>query len=308
MDAVSEHLTPDERDAVLTLVAAVTDADGVGPLNDEARLLLTRPGATHRLAWHPGPLVEPTPPSGVTLGSGGTPPADGTRLAGYAQLDHGFGTAQLCVHPGFRRRGLGARLLTAVLDDGASGVWAFGDLQGAQALARTAHLDAERRLLIMERPLSRDDVATRAAPPGITLAAFADADTDGFLRVNAAAFAHHPEQGAFALDDLRARQAEPWWDPAGLIVARDDQGVVGFHWTKRHDAQTGEVYVIGVDPRAQGLGLGSVLLDAGLAHLAAAGCSRVILYVEADNPAVRLYERSGFHVGHTDALYTRARG
>ncbi len=139
----------------------------------------------------------------------------------------------------------------------------------------------------------------------MTFRAFTDADADALLAVNAAAFADHPEQGTFAAADLRARQAESWWDPAGLIVAEDAAGLVGFHWTKRHDAATGEVYVIGVHPRAHGRGLGGALLDAGLAHLAGAGCERVILYVESDNPAVRLYERAGFRVAHTDVLYGR---
>ncbi len=55
------------------------------------------------------------------------------------------------------------------------------------------------------------------------------------------------------------------------------------------------MYVLGVDPSGQGLGLGGVLLDRGLAHLHARGCTEVLLYVEADNTvARRLYERSGF--------------
>jgi mycothiol synthase len=62
-----------------------------------------------------------------------------------------------------------------------------------------------------------------------------------------------------------------------------------------HSATLGEVYVLGVDPSAQGLGLGGVLLDCGLSHLLARGCDQVLLYVEADNTvALRLYERSGF--------------
>nr|NLI49713.1 mycothiol synthase [Propionibacterium sp.] len=273
------RLTEADLAAVNALVAAVTAADGVRPLNDDALHGLRRDTERHRLL------------------------RDAAGLAGYAQLSPAFGTAQICVRPDARGRGLGRRLLDDVLAAGATGVWAFGDLPAARALAAAAGLRAVRGLLIMERPL--DAVARPPAPAGVRLRTFTEADADALLAVNAAAFADHPEQGSFSLADLRARQAEPWWEPAGLILAEDAAGVVGFHWTKRHDAATGEVYVIGVHPRAHGRGLGTVLLEAGLAHLAAVGCRRVILYVEADNPAVRLYERTGFRVAHTDVLYGR---
>jgi mycothiol synthase len=121
--------------------------------------------------------------------------------------------------------------------------------------------------------------------------------------VNAEAFAHHPEQGILNADGLTERMAEPWFDPSGLILAWDSDGLAGFHWTKLVDG-TGEVYVIGVAPRAQGRGYGRVLLQAGLSHLARAGADRVVLYVDMAEPvAVRMYESAGFHVAHRDVLY-----
>ncbi len=271
-------LTDDDLDAVAALIEAAADTDGVSPFNEEARLALRSANHVHWLARVDG------------------------QLAGYAQYDPAHRTAQLCVHPDARRRGLGASLLDAARDAGASGFWAFGDLPGARALAARAGLSRTRVLLIMGRALEGASAPT--APDGISLRGFEPGDVDAFLAINAAAFAGHPEQGAFSADDLAQRMAEPWWDPAGFIVAEDAEGLVGFHWTKRHDAETGEVYVIGVHPRAHGRGLGTVLLDAGLAHLAASGCTTVHLYVEHDNPAVRLYERAGFVVTRSDAQYT----
>jgi mycothiol synthase len=100
--------------------------------------------------------------------------------------------------------------------------------------------------------------------------------------------------------NLARRMAEPWFDPAGLLVADDGSGVLGFHWTKQHDDRTGEVYVVGVSPQAQGRGLGTVLTLAGLHHLAGLGVEEVLLYVESDNaPAVAVYSRLGFE--HADA-------
>lgn len=282
MDAETA-LSPAQRDAVLGLAAQSQATDGVRPLNDEAMLDLTRPGARH---WLLRPDGEHAP------------------LIGYAQLSDAFGTAQLAVHPAHRRLGHGRSLLDAALAAGASGAWAFGDLPGARTLAASAGLRAARSLLIMERPLD-PELALGHLPerPGLALRPYTEADADALLAVNAAAFAHHPEQGAMTRADLDAKAREPWFDPSGVILAEDAGGVVGFHWTKRHDAATGEVYVIGVHPRANGQGIGTVLLEAGLAHLASAGCTRVILYVESDNPAVRLYERTGFRTFHTDVLY-----
>ena len=280
-----EHtrVLPDtSRRDVAELVSTVTDIDGTAPLNEEAHLLLGREGALHWLL------------------------RDGDALVGYAQWQPGNHTGQLCVHPEHRRRGHGTALygaITQVSDEVA--VWAFGDLPAASAWASTLGLYPVRGLHLMERPLT--DATDPAPRDGVTLRGFTDADAEAFLALNADAFAGHPEQGHFSADDLAHRRAEPWWDPDGLLVAEDADGLVGFHWTKRHHGDVGEVYVLGVHPRAAGQGLGTLLLDAGLAHLSRRGAQRVILYVDAGNaPAVGLYERSGFTVAHTDTLYAPA--
>jgi mycothiol synthase len=145
----------------------------------------------------------------------------------------------------------------------------------------------------MRRPSAEPLPALPAPPDGVTLRGFEPGDEAEVLRVNAAAFAHHPEQGSLTLDGLRERMAEPWFEPAGLIEAWSGSELLGFHWTKRHSPELGEVYVVGISPAAQGRGLGRLLTLAGLHHLS--DVDEVHLYVEADNtPAVRLYSGLGF--------------
>ncbi|MGZ4641807.1 MAG: GNAT family N-acetyltransferase, partial [Blastococcus sp.] len=75
------------------------------------------------------------------------------------------------------------------------------------------------------------------------------------------------------------------------------------------DDAVGEVYVLGVDPDAQGLRLGRALTDLGLAHLRARGLAEVLLYVEEDNvAAVRLYEGRGFSRHSVDVSWHRPPG
>jgi mycothiol synthase len=90
------------------------------------------------------------------------------------------------------------------------------------------------------------------------------------------------------------------------LVASTGDGLLAFHWTKQHSPDLGEVYVVAVDPAAQGRGLGKVITAAGLAHLATLGVRRIILYVESDNePAIATYSKLGFAHSSTHVQYTR---
>jgi mycothiol synthase len=251
----------------VTALARLTEAaDGVAPL-DEATLLAVRHRPDTVEVW------------GDNRGFG---------------LRHGTELA-LVVLPHERGTGLGRRLLlqapgTATL------AWSHGDHPAARALAASYGWDRVRELWVMRRP-SSVPLATWTAPSGVMVRGFEAGDEAEVLRVNAAAFASHPEQGALDLDGLRERMAEPWFSPAGLITAWDAETgrLLAFHWTKQHDGASGEVYVVGVDPAAQGRGLGRLVTLAGLDHLVSLGVAEIHLYVEGDNaPALGLYSGLGF--------------
>lgn len=280
---------------VLALLRAATAADGVRPLSEDAELRLQHGGT----------------PGGRDLL---VRDADGA-LAGYARLDDGV--AEGVVHPDRRRRGHGTALLGRLLETAGRqplGVWAHGDLPGSAELLAPRGFERARVLLQMRRDLAGVDPDPRPElPDGVRVVPFRPGrDEDAWLRVNAAAFAHHPEQGSWTAEDLRLREAEPWFDPAGFFLAWRGDELLGFHWTKVHppgdvaDEAVGEVHVLGIAPEAQGLRLGRALTDLGLAHLRARGLGLALLYVEADNEAaVGLYGSRGFTRFSADVLWRR---
>jgi mycothiol synthase len=216
--------------------------------------------------------------------------------------------AEVAVHPDARRRGIGSALIRTGLAEGGDGarVWAHGNLQPARATAAALDLVAARELLQMRRPLS--DLPPVKVADGVVLRTYAGPSDDAeLLRVNKAAFSWHPEQGGWTDADIAERRGEPWFDPEGLFLAFDSNRLVGFHWTKVHGPDLGEVYVVGVDPEAQGRGIGATLTLVGLHHLAdrIGAAAEVTLYVEADNSAaVKTYERLDFSVFAADVAYT----
>lgn len=224
----------------------------------------------------------------------------------------GFGlligtSLSLVVAPSDRGMGLGASLLeSADLPDRVD-AWSHGSHPAAAALATRFGFTHDRSLWKMARGTDAQPVPFWSMPDGITVRGYQPSDAAELIRVNAAAFSFHPEQGEMSAEDLALRVSEPWFDPNGLLLAFDESGtLLGFHWTKQHSLTEGEVYVIGVAPEAQGAGLGRTLLLAGLDSLIAHGRNSIHLYVEANNaPAIALYGSMGFRPVETHAHYSR---
>ena len=196
-------------------------ADGTAPLSEQAvHHIVGRSESSRHLLW--------------TLDD---------SIVGYASLEppHGEHPAmvEVAVDPAHRGTGIGRGLVREALAKGGEGarVWAHGDLPAARAVAAHLGLSSVRELLQLRRQLDRPELPDVVVPDGVILRTYAGAEDDAeLLRVNAAAFDWHPEQGSWTEREIAERRAESWFDPEGLFIAADagTGAVLGFHWTKVH--------------------------------------------------------------------------
>ena len=301
---VLARLSPQQVSEVRALVDDVTAADGTPPLSDHVMLHLPQGGdadVRHLLV------------------------REGAALVGYAHLDVtdpvAGSSAELAVSPAARGAGHGRALVEQLLresPDGRLRLWAHGEHPAAAALATGMGFARARVLWQMRRALD-GGLPVPAAPAGLSLRTFTvGQDERAWTEVNNRAFADHPDQGGWDVQEVLLREAEPWFDPAGFFLAERDGRLVGSHWTKVHGRTThtdgagdhvhdaiGEVYIVGVDPSEQGRGVGPWLTLVGLHHLQQIGLSDVLLYVDEDNPrAIAVYERLGFARHATDVCFS----
>lgn len=323
-----QRLASGQQSGVLGLVSAAASADGVAPVSEQ--VLLAGRGGLH----------APTTSSCHFLAYAGT------HLAGYAYLelvpdtvnpvDGGPGaavTGELVVDPSYRQQGIGTALIHALENAAPKDVqapptatlqlWSHGNLPAARALALRGGYSRVRELWQMRRSLrpDADSLPAVSLPEGFSSRHFVvGRDEKAWLGVNARAFVDHPEQGRITRHDLDQRIAEPWFDAAGFILIEDTRGpapvLAASHWTKvvpvegPHPDPTarpaGEVYVVGVDPAYQGVGLGRTVTVLGLKHLLEKGVTEAMLYVDADNrAAVATYSRLDFTRCAVDIMYAR---
>ena len=270
---------------------------------------------------------------------------NGTLAAVFVALtpanDEDTGVIEAAVAPEYRGQGAGSAFFDhAVRQLGEDAVryrlWVHGSATDtgiespAHAFATLHGFEPVRVLYKMVLPLdaqTREELVERSdartLPENLRMRTFTGADEFPWLRVNAAAFAHHPEQGKLTLADLRERTGSPWFRPEGFFIASevdDDSAIAAFTWTKIPTGQeqgelspSGEIYVVGVSPQAQGGGLGRTLTLRALAYLACAEDENgeplraIDLYVDADNDAAyALYTSLGFGVATVDRMYAPA--
>lgn len=248
---------------------------------------------------------------------------EGDALVGAAMLtpagggDGGVTALHVAVDPQHRQQGTVRSLLIRTSLEHAGGkvrLWVMQATAEDDADADRLGFTPERDLPQMRVPLPLPAEIVATARPVATRAFQPGRDDEAWLSVNNRAFAGHPEQGGWTLDDLRMRMKADWFDPEGFLVADapDGDGLIGSCWTKvhRHSVPVlGEIYVVSVDPARHSEGWGRALTVAGLQWMTEQGVPVGMLYADANNTtAIELYKSLGFTVDHVDRSYLGSAG
>ena len=157
-----------------------------------------------------------------------------------------------------------------------------------------------RHILKLHRDLTSDSLPQ--ATHDYTIETFdVSIHKQAWLDLNNTVFAHHVDQGNWAMADLDNRMAEAWFDPQGFFLATEKGVIEGFVWTKIHQDlvnqdPVGELYVVGTAPEHHGRGIARALSVEAINYFVTKGLKHAMLYVDADNEkGLKLYQSLGFN-------------
>ncbi|GHH51882.1 GNAT family N-acetyltransferase [Lentzea cavernae] len=252
----------------------------------------------------------------------------GGRLAGYglvALRDNPVGTHRVrldgMVHPGFRREGIGLRLLPRLMEL-ARGLHSArhpgmpltvctmveSRSAGHVALVEKLGFGADRHFYELEVALG-ESLAQAPVPSGYEIVPFSAARDEEVRLVSNTAFAQHwgsversPQEWAASFTTSKR------FVPETSFLALSQGAVVGFVLARHYpvvEEMTGvrELWIgdVGTLEEHRGRGVASALLSRTLAQGGEKGYQRAGLSVDTANPtsALGVYERAGFEVART---------
>ncbi|MEU8378825.1 N-acetyltransferase [Streptosporangium sp. NPDC048865] len=308
-------LTEDDVGAWAELLAAIDEVDRVGgtetaeALAEDLANPLLDPAEGTLGVWESGRLVA----YGMTMSRAAAEPVHRMSLWGG-------------VRPGYRRRGLGGRLLE----------WATGNApvlherrfpgrplelhvevdsrnEGLLALVTRAGMRPARWFYGMTLALGAEPPEV-SPPEGLEIVAYRDELEDAVREVRNRSFAGHwgsvrhtPESWRSTIVGVRA------FRPEGSFVALDASGksvgVLLTHYFEADTEATGVreawIQIIGTLSEWRGRGVASALLAHALGEFRAQGYDTAGLGVDADNPtgALGVYTRAGFEIARRTADY-----
>ncbi|MEO3776612.1 GNAT family N-acetyltransferase [Micromonospora sp. B11E3] len=266
------------------LAQACLSADGGLPLFGRTPLLRARLLQGRTLgAWHDGGLV-----AAVSVGTG-REPATSTGL----------------VHPAWRGRGLGGRLLD----------WASEQAEDADLLLTTESWSPGAEALFEARGFQRTfaewvlrhdltGLPAVARPEGVRIEPVTWDTGRELFETYSASFADRPGFAAPTAEEWlgELREDDEYRPELSMIARGPDGGAVGFlnvidNWIDQ----------VGVVPGWRGRRVGAYLVGCALRSLAGEQAGAAWLCVNDNNPAAALYRRLGFRDAGRRARYLRRR-
>jgi mycothiol synthase len=317
-DIIIRNYRPDDLPA---LVALINEADAV----DRLERATTLQRLEHELSF---PTIHPETDFYLSW--------EGDRLVGYTELyvrqgDASTASTIYCrgvVHPQWRRRGLGRRLLEAAY--GRATDYLADITEGQVNFQCSTHKVEEDRKALFEgfgmkpvryfvnsvRPLNGSLPPVRL-PAGIRLRTFdPERDLKAVWQVDDAAFRDHWGYTESKLEEFEHWIQMPHFRPELCFLAEEKTSgkTVGLGlnliepgWIAHTGRQEGYVDTLAVLQEHRRKGLGTALLVKSLHALQEAGMEAAHLHADSENltGAMRLYERVGFRVRKTLIAYQK---
>ncbi|MFJ6698364.1 GNAT family N-acetyltransferase [Streptomyces sp. NPDC091272] len=262
---------------------------------------------------------------------------DGPRMVAYALLHTPHGAvdaarfeAEAAVHPGWRRRGVGSRLV-AWLETRARALHAAdpelsalpGELlldgkagdEGLLRLTEKCGYTPARWWFLMKQPLAGERPAPRAAPEGSRLVPYGTQYEEATRLAHNDAFRDHWNFTRLDRSDWHTWITRSGWarpDMSRLLVAGDE--VVAYLLAEESEAETAatgrrdcHIAYLGTRRDWRGRGAAPALLAELLGAARDAGYDTASLTVDTVNPsgALGFYEQTGFVVERETVTYAR---
>ncbi len=317
MEPVIRNYRSSDLEPIVALINAADAADKTeaGTSAEETRALFDTPG------------FAPTENVFVAEDAGG-------RVVGYANLrlakepdGNGFRT-WFVVHPMTRGRGLEDRLLARLYARAEARLGecettrvyfdSFGNLVERERIAAQERFGMRevRRFWLMVRP-TLDDLALPRFPADIVTRAYRLKEDDAIMHAtDTEVFRDHWGHSEEPLERWEHYVAWSAFMPDLTVIAEDvaTHTIAGYciitlnvEENARLGVRRGWIDILGVRRAYRKQGLGTALLLAGLRNLRDAGAQQAALGCDSENPtgATRIYERVGFVVHKTRAVYRK---
>ena len=144
-----------------------------------------------------------------------------------------------------------------------------------------------------------NELPTAEPPSGLSIRPFRlDQDEEALTALQNAAFEENWGFCPNTVDEISARVRFKNCDPDGIILVDDGQGLPAYNWTSVDANETrsvGRISMTGVHPDNRRMGLGKLVVLAGMRFLKSKGVDAIELQVDAENAAARnLYLSLGF--------------